>query len=60
MVVAAATSALTIVVLTHTQRTDVLHWFGGWQPRHGVSIGIDFDTGPFGAGFAARKSGPLS
>jgi multicomponent Na+:H+ antiporter subunit D len=56
MLVAAATSVLTILVLTHTQRTDALHWFGGWQPRHGVSIGIDFATGPLGAGFAALSS----
>jgi hypothetical protein len=31
---------------------DLLHWFGGWQPRHGVAIGIDFAADPLGAGLA--------
>jgi multicomponent Na+:H+ antiporter subunit D len=53
MVVSAATTVFSIMVLTHTERTDVLHWHGGWEPRHGVAIGIAFVAEPLGAGMAA-------
>jgi len=53
LVAAAATTALSIFVLAHTERADVLHWHGGWQPRHGVAIGVAFVAEPIGAGMAA-------
>lgn len=52
-----ATCALGIVLLLETQHHDVVHWFGGWQPRSGVSIGIDFVADPFGAGLCALAGG---
>jgi len=30
----------------------VVHWFGGWEPRDGVALGISFAVDPFGAGLA--------
>jgi multicomponent Na+:H+ antiporter subunit D len=53
LLVSAATTVCSILVLTHTERTDVVHWHGGWQPRHGVAIGIAFVAEPIGAGMAA-------
>ena len=53
MIVAGATSVFSILVLTHADRVDVVHWHGGWQPRHGVAIGVAFVAEPIGAGAAA-------
>jgi multicomponent Na+:H+ antiporter subunit D len=53
LVVSAATTTFSILVLAHTGRTEMLHWHGGWQPRHGVAIGVAFLAEPIGAGMAA-------
>ena len=29
-----------------------VYWFGGWEPHHGVALGISFAIDPFGAGLA--------
>src|SRR3954466_1995503 len=29
-----------------------VHWFGGWEPRQGVAVGIDFAVDPIGGGLA--------
>ncbi len=31
----------------------IVHWFGGWTPRHGVALGIAFVVDPAGAALAA-------
>ena len=31
----------------------IVYWFGGWQPRDGIAVGIDFYVDPFAAGLAA-------
>ncbi len=31
----------------------LVYWFGGWQPRHGIALGISFTIDPIGAGLAA-------
>jgi multicomponent Na+:H+ antiporter subunit D len=49
----AASTALAFVLLWHAESHEVVHWFGGWQPRHGVAIGIDFAVGPLAAGMCA-------
>ena len=51
--VAAATAALCLIVLIHVGRGLELHWFGGWNPRHGLAIGVDFAVDAYGAGLAA-------
>jgi len=47
-----ATAVLAILALAHSGGSPV-HWFGGWEPRHGIAIGIAFVGEPFGAGMAA-------
>lgn len=50
---AAATTALCALDLALAVRSgEAVYWFGGWQPRHGVAIGISFTVDPMGAGLA--------
>ena len=49
----AATTALAFVLLWHAESHEVVHWFGGWEPRHGLALGIDFAVGPLAAGMCA-------
>ncbi len=49
----AATTAFAFVLLWHAESHEVVHWFGGWQTRHGVALGIDFAVGPLAAGMCA-------
>ena len=53
MIAAAATAVLSVLLLLQTGSHDVVHWFGGWKPQHGVAIGIAFYADPFAAGAAA-------
>jgi multicomponent Na+:H+ antiporter subunit D len=48
-----ATTALAFVLLWHSESHEVVHWFSGWQPKHGVALGIDFSVGPLAAGMCA-------
>lgn len=43
-----ACALLTVVAVNGT----IVHWFGGWTPRHGVSIGIAFVVDPIGGALA--------
>jgi multicomponent Na+:H+ antiporter subunit D len=45
-----ATTVLAVVLLWHAESHEVVHWFGGWRPQHGVALGIDFAVGPVAAG----------
>jgi multicomponent Na+:H+ antiporter subunit D len=49
----AATTAFAFVLLWHAENHEVVHWFGGWQTRRGVALGIDFAVGPLAAGMCA-------
>jgi len=49
----AATTALAFVLLWHAESHEVVQWFGGWQPHHGIALGIDFAVGPLAAGMCA-------
>ena len=49
----AATTAFAFVLLWHAEDHEVVHWFGGWEPRHGLALGIDFAVGPLAAGMCA-------
>jgi multicomponent Na+:H+ antiporter subunit D len=51
--VAAATATISTLVLLRSERATLVHWFGGWQPRHGLALGVGFVAEPFGAGMAA-------
>jgi multicomponent Na+:H+ antiporter subunit D len=45
-----ATTVLAVILLWHAESHEVVHWFGGWRPQHGVALGIDFVVGPVAAG----------
>jgi multicomponent Na+:H+ antiporter subunit D len=49
----AATTAFSFVLLWDVYSHETVHWFGGWQPHNGVSLGIDFAVGPLAAGMCA-------
>ena len=50
---AIATTVLGALVLRLTAaHGELVYWFGGWHPHHGVALGIDFAVDPFGAGLA--------
>src|SRR5438034_11511231 len=53
ILIAAATSVISTIILVRSDRATLVHWFGGWQPRHGLAIGIGFVAEPLGAGMAA-------
>ena len=56
LVAAVASSAVTVigvVLLTRTGAHDLVYWFGGWRPSHGVALGIAFDVDGAGAAMAA-------
>jgi multicomponent Na+:H+ antiporter subunit D len=51
--VAAATTVLCVLLIFHSADHDLVYWFGGWRPRHGIALGIAFDVEPLGAALAA-------
>ena len=53
----AAVCGLGIVLMLASQTHEVLQWFGGWRPRGGVAIGIDFAVDPLAAGMVALAGG---
>jgi multicomponent Na+:H+ antiporter subunit D len=50
---AAATTAISTLLVFRSLDHDLVYWFGGWTPRHGVALGIAFDVEPLGASLAA-------
>jgi multicomponent Na+:H+ antiporter subunit D len=44
------------VLIHQARRGTIVHWFGGWTPRHGAAIGVSFAIDSIGAG-AALLSG---
>jgi multicomponent Na+:H+ antiporter subunit D len=52
--IASAGSAAVVSGLVFADARDelVVHWFGGWEPRDGVALGISFTVDPLGAGLA--------
>jgi multicomponent Na+:H+ antiporter subunit D len=49
---AAAMTVLTVVLLAKAAGRPLVYWFGGWTPRDGVVVGIDFAVDPAGAALA--------
>jgi multicomponent Na+:H+ antiporter subunit D len=54
---AAAATGFAVLILVASEGHDVLHWFGGWHPHHGIALGISFTADPLGAGMAALACG---
>ncbi|HEY2601071.1 MAG TPA: proton-conducting transporter membrane subunit [Thermoleophilaceae bacterium] len=51
---AAAVCTMSALLLAHGG--ELLYWFGGWHPRHGLALGISFTVAPLGAGLATFAS----
>ncbi len=47
-----ATVLCALVLRMAAHRGELVYWFGGWRPHHGVALGISFTVDPFGAGLA--------
>jgi multicomponent Na+:H+ antiporter subunit D len=50
---AAATAVVSTLLVFRSLDHDLVYWFGGWTPRHGVALGISFDVEPLSAALAA-------
>jgi multicomponent Na+:H+ antiporter subunit D len=50
---AVAVTVICLVILLHPGTAPIVTWFGGWEPRNGVPIGIDFAVDDLSAGLAA-------
>jgi multicomponent Na+:H+ antiporter subunit D len=50
---AAATAVVSTMLVVRSLDHDLVYWFGGWMPRHGIALGIAFDVEPLGAALAA-------
>ena len=49
---ALASAVLCAAALAEAHGDTLVVWFGGWQPRAGVAVGIDFAVDPIGAAMA--------
>jgi multicomponent Na+:H+ antiporter subunit D len=54
---ASSSFVFSLLIMLASERGDVLQWFGGWHPDHGVAIGISFVADPLGAAMATLASG---
>jgi multicomponent Na+:H+ antiporter subunit D len=52
LVAALATAALCAATLAKVHGGTLVVWFGGWRPRAGAAVGIDFAVDPLGGAFA--------
>jgi multicomponent Na+:H+ antiporter subunit D len=52
-----ASFVFSLILMVQANAGHELHWFGNWEPRDGVAIGIGFTVDPLGAGMAALASG---
>jgi multicomponent Na+:H+ antiporter subunit D len=50
---AAAATVISTMLLLRSLDHDLVYWFGGWTPRHGIALGVAFDVEPLSAGLAA-------
>jgi multicomponent Na+:H+ antiporter subunit D len=53
LVVAGAVTVMALLLLREAGDGTIVEWFGAWQPRDGVAIGVGFVIDPIGAGLAA-------
>ncbi len=49
---AVAVTVLCALLLVRSADGTIVYWFGGWQPRDGIALGISFAIDPLGAGLA--------
>ena len=56
LLAAVVSAGMTLALLVHVGGGLTVYWFGGWRPREGIALGIDFAVDPIGAGLAAFVS----
>ncbi|MGE5294410.1 MAG: complex I subunit 5 family protein [Solirubrobacterales bacterium] len=49
LLAAAATTILCFILVLAVRHETLVYWFGGWQPRQGLALGICFAVDPAGA-----------
>jgi multicomponent Na+:H+ antiporter subunit D len=50
---AVTVAAMCMLLANHSVGAPYAYWMGGFEPRHGVAIGISLSVDPLGAGLAA-------
>jgi multicomponent Na+:H+ antiporter subunit D len=50
---ALSVTGMLLYIVLATRAGDVVYWFGGFRPRRGIAIGIDFAVGPLNGALAA-------
>jgi len=50
---AAAVTVISTLLILRSLDHDLVYWFGGWTPRHGIALGVAFDVDPLSAALAA-------
>jgi multicomponent Na+:H+ antiporter subunit D len=53
IVIAAAVTALCVLLVFESADGTLHYWFGGWEPRDGIAIGVSFSVDPLNASIAA-------
>jgi multicomponent Na+:H+ antiporter subunit D len=53
ILIAATVTVLCVLLVLWSVDGPIVYWFGGWRPRHGITVGIAFAIDPLGAGLAA-------
>jgi multicomponent Na+:H+ antiporter subunit D len=56
IVTAVAVAVLCVLLAIHASHQPFAYWLGGWNPRHGVAIGISLSIDPVGGGMATFAS----
>ena len=49
---AVAVTVLCVLLLVRSTDDTIVYWFGGWEPRDGIALGISFTIDPISAGLA--------
>ncbi len=54
---AVAATLIDLTMLRQSWQGTLVYWFGGWTPRQGIALGVNFAVDPAGAGMAALAGG---
>jgi multicomponent Na+:H+ antiporter subunit D len=54
---AIAVAVLGVILLARTGSGLEIYWFGGWEPRQGIAVGVSFAIDAVGAGLATLVAG---
>ena len=51
-----AVTVLCLLLLGESSAESLVYWFGGWEPRDGLALGVSFVIDPLGAGLATLSA----